>query len=45
MHMHVLSEGRVSLVQAMGGEKPLAGAMGDWVLVQAKRWLGTSCVG
>lgn len=33
---HVLSEGGVPLVQAMGGEKPLAWAMGR---------LDTSCVG
>ena len=32
-HTLGLSEGGVPLVQAMGGEKPLAQAMGDWALL------------
>ena len=33
MHACWLSEGGVPLVQAMGGEKTLAHAMGDWAFI------------
>ena len=35
LHTCGLSEGRAPLAQAMGGERPLAWATGDWALLQA----------